>query len=102
MEEFVLPELWHVVVTEENQVDASNWRMSGKKHVLISVGNIVGVCYPESSTLSNHEKKGHNPKNSIKSYGAGDWDFGVEITTEQFYEYVLERKPEFNNSYPIF
>lgn len=76
---FVLPERWHVLVTEENQQIVSDWRLEYKNTKnLINIDKIVGICNPG--------EKGHNPKTELKS---DTYDFGIEITTEQFRKYVL-------------
>lgn len=70
--EFVLPEHgWHVVVTECNQRVCSEWRGG---HML-AVGMIVGML--------NSYEKGH-----ARSIKGEHFDFGIEITTDQFMEHV--------------
>ena len=70
-DDFVLPENWHVVVTEENQGVLSKWR-----NCTLDVGKITGI-YGTSKT------KEHNPSTSRNG-------FGNEITFEQFQKYVLK------------
>ena len=89
---FVLPERWHVVVTKENQAILANWKGINDIEML-PIGYICGIC-----GLLN--EKGHNPANMIKStYNSPfAYDFGVEITFDQFKKYVLKEnvdiKPE--------
>lgn len=87
MSKFVLPTLWHVVTTDENLKDVHEWRLGEKYYGDrgLYVNMIAGICRPG--------EKGHNSLHSIKSLN-GSYDFGVEITTEQFYEHVLGRKPK--------
>ena len=76
---FVLPERWHVVVTEENHAVLAKWRgVSNTKY--LPINDICGVCH------SNGDK-GHNPIGIIKDKY---YNFGVEITYEQFLKYVLK------------
>ena len=88
MKEFVLPSRWYVIVTPENAKDTFKWRMDEKwvesKNHRVSYWKenidkiIVGIC--------ERGRKGHNPIH------ADNTNFGVEITTEQFYEHVLGKK----------
>lgn len=90
MSEFILPRRWHVIVTQENAKDTFKWRMnetwSETKNHRVSYWKeninkiIVGIC--------DGERKGHNPLT------ADNTDFGIEITNEQFKEYVLGKKPK--------
>jgi hypothetical protein len=76
--EYLFPGNWHIIVTEENNEMLSNWRPSGTIHAL---GGII---------LSEH-------------HGARGWWIGtpqlipdhcqIEITTEQFRQYVLNQPP---------
>lgn len=77
-EEFVLPEKWHVVVTKDNQEILSDWRGTN-----VPIGYIVGIDYFNGNKYS----RGHSPKNQIKG---NSFDFGVEITFDQFKKYVLK------------
>jgi hypothetical protein len=82
-EEFVLPKNWHVVVTAENQKVLSDWRFEGRGHKL-RIGNIAGC------SRSNPKVRGHNDGDGI----IGDnYNFGTEITFDQFKQYVLNIKP---------
>ena len=49
--------------------------------------HIVGMTY-----FGGKLRRGWNPKNKIKDVGPEGWDFGEEITYEQFKEYVLGEK----------
>lgn len=83
---FELPDLWHVVVTEENQDEVSAWRyLESKTDSKLRVGYIAGACRKD-----NPNYKGHNTADSIKGMG---FDFGIEITTEQFRTHVLSKVP---------
>jgi len=79
--EFVLPKYWHVKVTEENAEILSNW-----KGAELSPGQITGI----SKYRNNKPIKGHNPGHIIKS-NINSYDFGIEITFEQFQKYVLDK-----------
>ena len=85
-EPFTLPKNWHVVVTEENQKEVSEWRF--KTPEKICLGFIAGVVY---KVPQDRYEKGHNPGDLIKK---PDYDFGTEITTEQFRKYVLKKEVE--------
>lgn len=86
---FVLPENWHVVVTKDNLDVLSRWRFNDDRNVL-SIGLIVGISY----NLTNKEySKQHNPIGDIKD-SSGYYDFGQEITYEQFKKYVLKQQEE--------
>lgn len=83
-EHFTLPKNWHVVVTEENQKEVSEWRF--KTSEKICLGYIAGVVY---KVPQDRYEKGHNPGDLIKK---PNYDFGQEITTEQFRKYVLKKE----------
>lgn len=73
-----LPKLWHVVVTKESQKELEIWR-----GVSLPINKIVGV-------YNKGGGKGHNPYGKIK----GDsYDFGEEITFEEFKVLVLKKQP---------
>ena len=81
-----LPKLWHVVVDKDNYKVLIDWRFEGldiKEDKEQFVGKrIIGVC-------GSNGQKGHNPILRIK----GDtYDFGVEITYEEFRELVLTQE----------
>lgn len=86
--EFVLPKLWHVVVTEENVDVLSKWRFGEEypKHKL-NIGYIVGFSSWQNS-------KQHNPSDSRGS-------FGSEITFDQFKKYVLKETTQSCQIIPI-
>lgn len=88
MDEFILPERWHIVTTSENIKDVWEWRMNEpyrSNDRILTIDKIVGMCNPD--------EKGHNPKSNIKSDN-GSYDFGIEITYDQFKEHVLNQKPK--------
>jgi hypothetical protein len=75
---------WHVVVTKENNDILAEWKGLKGKHNLL--GNIVGCDYWNK----NPKSKGHNPVGSLK----GDcYDFGEEISFEEFKVLVLGEQP---------
>lgn len=81
--EFTLPENWHIICTIENQKILTNWRTN--MDYLLPIDYLVGMAkYPDRII------KGHNPKNSITSKIGNSFDFGKEITFEQFKKYVLK------------
>jgi len=83
---FVLPEFWYVVVTKENQKVLQEWRFPKKDFDLNDyIGGIVGI----SPKFPNG--KNHNPSPN-DSWGEGS----IEITFEQFQQYVLKTKKEEN------
>lgn len=85
---FVLPEKWYVIVTEDNKDVLSRWRFTNQSHKL-KVGQITGCV----GTVSRE----HNDFNPITKEGVCDgyYDFGEEITFEQFKKYVLMEKKIF-------
>lgn len=84
IEEFVLPENWWVRVTEENKEVLNKWR--GIE--CLQIGQLTGMCKQASGNIT----KEHNPVASTKSLGKYGFDFGEEITYEQFKQYVLMEK----------
>lgn len=84
---FTLPKNWHIVVTEENAEDVLKWRFENSyssKDNQTFLNNIVGICEEEFGYF-----KGHNLKTDI----IGDtYNFGIEITFNQFVRYVLNKK----------
>lgn len=82
MKKNIYKEAWYVIVTEENKDVLRKWRGC----TYLSVGHICGMCKSYNGRLS----KEHNPKNLIKK--DGDYDFGEEITFEQFKKYVLKEE----------
>jgi len=93
-EEFVLPEIWYIIVTKENQDVVTKWREVTGDYKL-PTGHLTGICVNNNGDLS----KGHNPGRSVKSANFGEsknlsgFNFGKEITFEQFKKYVLKEKP---------
>ena len=88
MNRFILPDNWHIVVTEENAEDVLKWRFESSysyKDKADYSDNLVGIAKED-----NCYHKGHNPKTEI----IGDtYDFGIEITYQQFKKYVLNQSP---------
>ena len=79
-----LPDRWYCVVTKENQNILSKWRFSNNYDKL-EIESITGIC-------NKYNRKHHNPKNEIR----GDiYDFGIEITFEQFKKWVLKEELKF-------
>jgi hypothetical protein len=73
----VLPKLWHVVVTEENQNILEKWR-----GVKLRINQITGVC-------NMRGEKGHNSYGDIKNRS---YNFGKEIKFEEFKVLVLKEQ----------
>lgn len=81
--EFILPDNWHILVTEENAKDVLKWRFEdnyNRRDNTRFLDYIVG--------MDGTGFKGHNPKDQIKSEDS--YDFGNEITYAQFKKYVLK------------
>ena len=90
-EKFILPKNWHIIVTEENAEDVLKWRFEESfenKYKLEFSDYLVGMTINHSQTKYG---KGHNPKYNIKSKNG--YDFGIEITYQQFKEHVLKQNP---------
>jgi len=79
---FTLPQYWHVIVTVVNHDMLLKW-FNG---LHLPIGNICGMCKSINSDNTITYTKEHNPRTSIKS---PNYDFGIEITTEQFKKYVM-------------
>jgi len=80
---FVLPEFWHVLVTDESKPALSEWLFDSKLNMYTLKPNvhIVGVC-----------KKNGTKSFNIKEDLIGlNFNFGEEITFEQFKKYVLKQ-----------
>jgi hypothetical protein len=76
---------WHVVVTKESHDDLVKWR-GGPRN--FESGEIIGLAaWLENGEIKRIEK-GHNPAGKIKS---PDYDFGIEISYEQFKKYILKK-----------
>lgn len=77
---FVLPEFWHVVVTEENKEVLSRWRFDDQPSLNLDgyIGGIVGLLpkYPNSRNHNTSKDK--------------DWNRSIEITFEEFKTHVLK------------
>jgi len=81
--EFILPDNWYILVTEENATDVLTWRFEDSYEIkdnITFLDKIVGMDIDGC--------KGHNPKDQIKSKDG--YDFGNEITYKQFKKYVLK------------
>ena len=78
--EFVLPELWHIIITPENYKILSKYFLNKLPHAILYTKGIMGI-YREN-------RLGHTQGN-IKG---SDYDFGNEITLEQFKKYVLKEE----------
>lgn len=89
--EFVLPECWHINVTQENMEDVRNWSNIKGIHTTDLCG-IVKWLNPVKFEIA------HNTKGIVKDDGENGYDFGTEITYNQFKKYVLNLQEE-NFSY---
>ena len=78
--EFVLPELWHIIITTENYEILSKYFSNNLPHSVLYTKGIMGF-YKENKLGHTHTQ--------IKGY---DWDFGIEITFDQFKKYVLKEE----------
>ena len=87
---FILPKNWHIIVTEENAEDVLKWRFEriyNDKDKITFKNHFVGMTLNREDT---QYEKGHNPKDKVKD-SEGHYDFGIEITYEQFKKYVLNQ-----------
>lgn len=91
---FKLPENWHVVVTEENRFELSDWRWEKGYAKPIEAGKIVGMVMSISEGFCT---KSHNPKECVK---AVTYDFGIEITYNQFKFHVMGEKSKEELTFP--
>jgi hypothetical protein len=84
-EPFILPENWWVKVTEENKDILSTWLYGeiGK----VDTNRLVGMVKWRHGVI----EKGMNPLDLPRAYD-GDYNFGNEITFEQFKKYVLKEQ----------
>lgn len=81
--EFTLPENWHIVITAENQeIVSKRYYDNG---FLVPISNICGNTKCNNRGIT----KGHNFKNMVKSGNMLRYDFGTEITFDQFKKHVL-------------
>lgn len=81
---------FYVKVTEENKLLLSKWRWGNDTSHRLAIDEIVGMV------ISNKKlEKGHNGAGMIKDY---TYDFGNEISFEEFRKYILKRK---NNRFNI-
>ena len=80
--EFVLPDTWYVVVNKENLDTLSKW-MFKNSNFKLAIGGIVG----KNNFQGCKNSKGWNETKIIKGKY---YDFGNEITFEQFKKYVLK------------
>lgn len=90
--QFVLSENWYVLVTEKNWKECFNWRFSNRefkqyKNWLKPNEHLVGITKSSNGNL----EKGHDKITEIKG---GNYDFGQEITYDQFKKYVLKQQEE--------
>lgn len=76
--EFILPAFWHVKVNKETQTIISKWY---SKDFTIPLNSIAGI--------DDRLTRGWNPQHILKGL---DYDFGKEITFEQFKKYVLKEE----------
>lgn len=84
--EFVLPQQWHCIVTAENQEALSQWRYGSASSRALPIGYLTGITKAFNGT---GYEKGHNQR--IHIGGPNEvYDFGIEITYEQFKKYVLK------------
>jgi hypothetical protein len=79
---FILPKNWYVIVTKENQDTIVKWADKDD----IPIGNICGMCLTHDTNRITIE---HNPRDTVK---ANNYDFGQEISFEQFKKYVLKEE----------
>jgi hypothetical protein len=97
-DKFILPEAWYVKVTDDNVDVLSRWRF-GNDYNKLDNTKLVGInkWFNKYNQIYKLEK-GHNPYGVSSSE---DYDFGIEITYNQFLKYVLnqeisERKQDYN------
>lgn len=88
-EEFVLPEKWYIIVNEENKIKVNNWYCNGDTFLKPYL-HICGMVKQYGSIV-----KGYNELPNIKNGDGNDssYDFGFEITFDQFKEHVLKEIP---------
>jgi len=87
---FKLPDNWHILVTDENAEDVLTWRFQDSYNHSDKItfkNHLVGITINYNGTLY---EKGHNSKDDITDPD-GYYDFGIEITYEQFKKYVLNQ-----------
>lgn len=84
--EFILPPNWHVVVNKDNIDILSQWRF-GKKLSNLLFFNCEHMCGMYHDCNGGYQI-GHDLVKNIKVDNV--CDFGQEITTEQFKQYVLK------------
>ncbi len=77
-EEFILPDVWYVKVTEENKDILTKWKMD------VSCGR---YCNP----AHRYFYVGHNGE-GINTLEESRWEKSIEISFEQFMEYVLKKE----------
>lgn len=92
---FKLPENWYVLVTEDNREVLSDWIWGkGRTHKPIEAGKIAGMI---NYILPKNYIKAHNPKECVKS---DNYDFGIEITYNQFKFHVMGEKSKEELTFP--
>lgn len=81
----ILPDNWHVIITEENKKALCKWRFE-KEDYDLPTGYLVGITKDKDGKLT----KGHNPGSSVKSIESLAFDFGREISFLEFQQYILK------------
>ena len=79
--EFVLPQTWWVRVTKENIDVLKQWRFNNTISRL-EIGWVVAMAYNGHSFNKEHNNEPYT----------NNYDFGVEITYQQFLKYVLKQE----------
>lgn len=91
--DFVLPNAWYVICTVENRELLENWRFNKQSRYSLLTGTFVGMYRTDDSVHHNNLidtfYKGHTISGNPKGV---DYDFGIQITTEQFIKYVLKEE----------
>ncbi len=83
--DFILPKNWYVLVNKTNIDILSKWRYNDDTTKLY-LSHLVGI----TKCANGRFEKGQNPFNKPKDLDGAFWyDFGNEITFDQFREYVL-------------
>lgn len=92
-EEFKLPKVWHIAVTEESKSTLEKWRTDGS--ICFTGGYCLSEKHPAAPQYHN-SKKGYKVTNAPSN--------STEITFEQFKKYVLninETKNSVMKTFPI-
>lgn len=77
---------WYVRVTDENKEVLSKWRF-GENSYKLNPGYVTGMCLWDDGGLSKEQ----NPYSQRKGR---TFDFGEEITFEEFKKYILKEQVE--------